>query len=739
MYGEEFNPNLYELIPQTADHVHWDTGESWNEVNDGMSDTTLRAGGGHAHSGLMIYLGDNWPERYRNSSFTLNFHGRRINNDILVRRGSGYVGKHADDLFLVRDEWFRGIDLIYGPDGSVFVADWSDTGECHEHDGVHRSSGRIYRISYGEPRELVAFDLSELDDEQLAAMQLEKNDWYVRQCRRLLQERAAAGIDLSAARDALERQFANESDERRKLRAMWALEVIGALDEAWLVQQLAHPGEYVRAWAIRLLMNRQRINREAVDRMTTMATNESSSMVRLYLAAALQQLPFAERWDIAAGLAARLEDADDRQLPLMIWYGLEAAVPHNPDRAIAMCRDPVIPLVRRHIARRITSEIESTPASVDRLIRLASEQSEPSRQLDILQGMADALEGRRKIMPPSSWPLAAEVFASSPSADVRGAARELGLIFRDKRAIAELEAIVADPLADASSRCSALRLLVDEQAPGTLALIRRVLDDDDLTNECIRGFAAFDDPSIPDLILRRFHSLDRAGKSLAIDTLSSRVAYGRALLESLASGFIPRDAISASQARQLYDLQDKEIISSLERLWGVVRPTAADKQQQIQDLRDLLTEDRVEDADPARGRDIFDKACSSCHKLYGEGRSVGPDLTGSDRHNLTYLLENIIDPSASVGKDFRATLILTEDGRAISGVIVARTDRTIKLRTQTEEIIVSVDEIAELIDQDVSLMPDGILNQLSKREICDLIAYLMTRSQTPRAAKEHTD
>ncbi|HIL25530.1 MAG TPA: dehydrogenase, partial [Verrucomicrobia bacterium] len=101
---------------------------------------------------MMIYLGDNWPVKYRGRLFTLNFHGLRMNQDMLHRKGAGYVGKHAPDFMKTKDKWFRGIELSYGPDGGVYVLDWSDIGECHENDGIHRTSGRIYKITHGKTR-----------------------------------------------------------------------------------------------------------------------------------------------------------------------------------------------------------------------------------------------------------------------------------------------------------------------------------------------------------------------------------------------------------------------------------------------------------------------------------------------------------------------------------------------------------------------------------------------------------
>ncbi len=138
------NPYVYELMGQTADHYHFDTGKGWTASRDGAANAF---GGGHAHCGAMIYLGDNWPDSFRGKLYTLNFHGRRMNVERLEREGSGYVGKHDGDLFLCPDPFFRGIDLTYGPDGGVYVLDWSDTGECHESTGVHRTSGRIYKIT----------------------------------------------------------------------------------------------------------------------------------------------------------------------------------------------------------------------------------------------------------------------------------------------------------------------------------------------------------------------------------------------------------------------------------------------------------------------------------------------------------------------------------------------------------------------------------------------------------------
>ena len=735
MYGADFNPHLYQLIGQTADHVHWDTGEKWSDIRLTVSDTTSAAGGGHAHSGLMIYQGDNWPARYRNSMFTLNFHGRRLNNDRLERRGAGYVGLHSDDLFFVKDEWFRGIDLLTGADGAAYIADWSDTGECHEADGVHHASGRIYRLAWGETAAPGRFDLHERTDRELVELQLQKNDWYVRQSRRLLAERHAAGSDMAGARQALLEVFNAQRDETQQLRAMWALAAIGAADDDWLREQLNHPGEHLRVWAIRLLADRETLDAATIERFMELALTERSGLVRLYLAAAMQRLPLEKRWPLAEALALRLEDAEDPQLPLMIWYGLEPAVAADPRQALALCGKPIMPLARQHIARRITSEIDGNADLVNALVVVAVEQAEPSGQLDLLRGMSDALHGRRSVTAPGAWIAAAESFSKSPSREVRDEARQLGVVFGDARAIAELRAIATDESADPEARRHALRTLAEVGGLETLALLQSLINDIELANEAIRGLAAYDDAAIPSLVLVQYTALDPAGRTLAIDALCSRPAYARELLRAIEGGVIEPDAISASHARQIAGFNDETLTKDLERLWGSVRPTAADKREQIERLRIVLEGGKIADGDASQGRLLFDKACSACHVLYGQGKIVGPDLTGSDRHNLSYLLENVIDPSASVGKDFHTTAVLLSSGQAISGVVLEKTDQTLRLRTQTEEVTVDLDDVEEMVEQNLSLMPDGLLTQLTDDQIGDLFAYLRSTAQVPLPAK----
>ncbi|CAN5656190.1 c-type cytochrome [soil metagenome] len=737
MYGEPFDPHLYELIDQTADHYHWDiAGESWNDIEPSRpSPSTDQAGGGHAHSGLLIYQGGNWPETYRNSVFAINLHGHRINRDTLERQGAGYVGRHAPDFARTNDPWFRAVELITGQDGGVYVADWTDIGECHENDGVHRSSGRIYKIVYGNKKFLPipAWDnLENQPDNLLARLQMDRNEWTVRQARRVLRDRAADGQDMAAVHQELQRIYKGSDDPRHKLRALWALQVTGGTSETWLQEQLGQADEHVRTWAIRLLVDEGAPSAAVVRAFEALAAEDPSGLVLLYLASALQKLEPADRWPLAEALLKRSEFADDPVLPLMVWYGIGPAVPELPARAASLAASSQLPLVREHIARRLTVDLEAVPEPLSQLVEQAGRSLDSGGRRDVLAGMAEALRGRRRASAPASWGPLADTFAQDEDEEVRRLARELAVVFGDGRALEELFQLAKSSEADLDARRNALRVLVEARAEGLLPMLRDWLSHRDLAADAVRGLATIDDPSIPTLLLDRYGRLSPSAKAEAVVALSNRPASVRALLEAVADGTIGREQVSAFQVRQLLGSTDENVRQQAAELWPELRAIPAEKQARIDRLKDQLGPENRAPADLSRGRLLFDQTCASCHVLFGAGDPIGPDLTGAQRSDLGYLLENIIDPSASVAEEYRVSTVALADGRVFDGIVSDRSGATLTIQTPTERILVARDEVEAIRDSELSLMPEGQLDVLSPEEIRDLIAYLMSPRQVPR-------
>lgn len=346
------NPFIYDDIKTHGDHVHF-VGNQWND-NDRASSASL--GGGHAHAGMMIYLGGSWPTEYIGKAFMNNIHGARINMDIPERVGSGYVGHHGHDFINFQDKWSQILNLLYDQDGSVYMIDWYDANQCHHTriDGHDRSNGRIFKVVYNN-QPTTRIDLQAMSDDDLAKLQTSPYEFRARHARQVLQERAAKDRITDTARQILVDTFNNAKETPIKLRAMWTLHVTGGL--GFLEDQaLQSPDEYIRSWAIQLAMEDHQASPEQLKMFTKMAGSDPSPMVRMYLASALQRLPLDERLPIITGLVAHGEDAGDHNLPLMYWYGMEPVVGADAAAGIKLLTECKIPLLRQYITRRMTTE-----------------------------------------------------------------------------------------------------------------------------------------------------------------------------------------------------------------------------------------------------------------------------------------------------------------------------------------------------------------------------------------------
>ncbi len=730
------NPRAYSLIDFHADHWHFDQGKNWADSRDGAANAL---GGGHSHIGAMIYQGDNWPAEYRGRLFTLNQHGRRMNAEILERTGSGYVAHHGPDFMLAEDKWFRGIDLSYGPDGSVFVIDWCDSGECHERNGVHRSSGRIFKISYGDAKPSTIGDLHTLSTDALLKLHTHANEWFSRQARRELAARVDAG-ERGSAKAGLHTLFDSHDDSVVKLRVLWSLHVIGGNDEAFLLAQLKSKNEAIRAWAVRLLCDglpadslmsvrvndaqSQAVAAKIAHALATLAAQDSSALVRLALASSLQHLPASQRVGIAAGLVSHKEDANDHNLPLLIWYGLIPVAESESSALAKLGANCALPITTRYISRRLAEDIEKNPTPLNELLSTAS----ATNTTDILAGISEALSGWRKAHKPDAW----DAFVAkikSEAVDTQAAVRELSVVFGDGRALDAVKAVALDAKAELKARKAALQTLIDNQPPDLRQICEKLLSAKFLNSLAASGLARFDDPAIGKKLVAAYKQLHQSERPQLLATLVSRPTFAQPLLDAVGTGKIARTDLSAFHARQIRSFNNEALNAQLAKVWGELRDTAADKLALITKFKKALTPEVLAKADKSQGRMLFSALCASCHRLYGEGNDIGPDLTGAGRDNLDYLLENIIDPSAVVSADFRMTVVNMKDGRVLNGFITSRADRTVTLRTMTEKMAIEKDQITSSQEMPQSLMPEGLMLAFNEVQVHDLFAYLMHRSQ----------
>lgn len=359
--GNHFNPYTYDDIKTIADHVHW-VGNRGPHAGNFRS---ASAGGGHAHAGAMIYLGgDTWPEKYRDNIFMNNINGSRLNIDQLNREGSGYVATHQNDFMAMNDSWSQWLNFKYGPDGSVFAIDWYDQNQCHSpNPDVHdKSLGRIFKISH-ENDQWVKVDLSKESSVALANYQTHKNEWYARQARTILQERGAT----PEAKKALKEILANNPETTNRLRALWTLHVTHGLSEEDLGNLMSDADEYIRSWSIQLAVEGKTVSSQTMSNFESMAKNDKSALVRLYLASAMLRLEAPQRWEVMAALVQRSEDLEDHNMPLMLWYAVEPLASLDADRALALAEKAVNPLVLKYTVQKL-GELK-TPEATAALVK----------------------------------------------------------------------------------------------------------------------------------------------------------------------------------------------------------------------------------------------------------------------------------------------------------------------------------------------------------------------------------
>lgn len=737
MYGEDLNPFAYKLIEQTADHVHWDAStEEWTAQRKGVTEGTSKAGGGHAHSGMMIYQGDNWPKEYRGGMFTVNLHGLRLNHDAIERSGATYVGKHRPDLMQAKDPWFRAVDLMPGPDGGVYVLDWSDIGECHENDGVHRTSGRIYKVDFDKPAKLAAdFDLAKKTTAELIALQSHANEWYGRTARRLLQERFVAGEDFSAVHQQLWAELVKPANPKLQLRRLWILAVTGGLKYDRLVPLLQLDDEHIRVAVVKLIAEHFPNEKSVAQTFNRLASRDSSGLVVTFVASALQQLPASARFTIASSIIKRRELANDRVLPLMLWYGLEPVVATNVEAALKVVGDSQMPLVTECITRRLTGEMDRRPEVGQQLTAALMKAPSSETKLAALTGMALATRGWQKVPAPKGWTeFAAANNRDDTNPEVRGLVQELSVVFGDGRAIAEVLKLVGDGNQSTDSRRQAIQSLAAAKTEGLSPLLRNLITNRDLADAAVNGLAALDLTASAPLFIENYNRMPRPGRDAVVTALASRPAEAKLLLTAVANQKIPARDVSPFLLRQMQLLDKGSLNEQILSLWPDQRLIAADRVELIAKYRDQLDESTRAAAELPNGRMLFEKNCAKCHKLFGQGGAIGPELTGAQRSNLNYLLENIVDPSATLATNFRMSIILRNDGRVVSGVIGEQTDRTITVQTPTEKVTINRADIDEIQPSKLSLMPDGLFNTLKPNEVRDLIGYLMSPQQVPLSA-----
>ena len=373
-----------------------------------------------------------------------------------------------------------------------------------------------------------------------------------------------------------------------------------------------------------------------------------------------------------------------------------------------------------------------------RLVQVLTQTEDTEFQRDVLKGMSDALKGSRQVAMPVGWQQVEDNLHVSGDSQVRALVQSLSLKFGSTRALAELRNTLADDSALISARRLALESLLGIRDSGLAPTLQALLNTPALRRETLRALASYDDVTTPAAILAVYPNLFPTEKRDALNTLTSRATFAKPLLAAIGRGAISRRDLGADLIRQLRNLRDEDLNRELERVWGVARDSSADKQAEIARYRQIFRAGGSTPGDAARGRGVFARTCAQCHILFGAGREVGPDLTGSNRGDLEYILQNMVDPNAVIPNDYRGSTLETKDERIITGIIGEQDDKSVTIVTANETLTIPRDEIDLINSSEISMMPEELLANLAEQEVRDLIYYLTRPGQAPLIAAADT-
>jgi putative heme-binding domain-containing protein len=743
-YGLAWDPEGAAIV----EACHWANDHLFHFVEDGYYKRqagayppyAMRIGSitdhGHqktAYCGLAYFDSDAYPEEYRGRLYTGNIHGGCINVDALARDGSSYIARARPDFLTAHDAWFMPVAQKVGPDGCLYVLDWYDRYHCYQDanrdpEGIDRLKGRLYRVRYGDSPRAPRFDLAAEADEELIRRLASPNIYFRETAQRLLAERNTPAI-RARLRDLI---MDVSAPRKARMHALWALIGAGGLEPELHARLLDHPDASYRAWGVRAAGECRRVGPALLSAIAARA-RDGSPDVQLQVAVAATRVEGLDPLPILVEVLSSC--GEDRLIPAIAWANLHPLLPTQADRFARLVEGADLhaaPALARLLPRavdRILGEPDAGLGPVGAIVgRLATR--DVGLALECLSAASDRAremsEARRGELREQLRPVVQRALADDPDGPLALGARllaaRLGMGASDASAVRD-RLTAADQPEDA--RLMALDVLIALKDPALPDAIDRVLSAGapGFLARVLSNLGRADAPRIGEVVLAKYPTLDPQLKPLAVDLLLERGPWARKLLDAVLAGKLPRSTLDANHLRKILESNDREAIWAVEKAWGTVRGERDPRREQVvAEMGEYL---RGHPGDPEAGRAVFKRLCAQCHAIYGEGETLGPDLTSNGRGSFDQLLASVFDPSLVIGQPYRTTTVVTEGGRSLTGLVAEDSDRRIVLALPGggKEVIPRID-VKYTRTSELSMMPEGIETILDRRELADLFAFL---------------
>jgi putative heme-binding domain-containing protein len=483
-----------------------------------------------------------------------------------------------------------------------------------------------------------------------------------------------------------------------------------------------------------------------LSQLADLSSKELHPEVRSQLAATCKRLEGEGSVTILKNLILNQKDTQDPDLPLQLWWALESKSESHRAAVLSIFENQRIwsnelvleSLLKKLMQRYVMAAGKDNYAAAATLVKLAPSSKESKILID---GIHEGLRGTEISALPAALIAAIEPYR----AEMRQELLAISLRQGDKKAFSESVAMLSDTKSNSKAKINLIQIIGEINNPAGVPALLNVAEDTKadpvIRIAALQAVQRFDDIEIASRLIKSYHSKLRGDLSVREATLNlfaTRVNWALQFLKTvdrLASSQtatmlegINKDDVSLQVARQFQTLNNPVVTSMVERIWPSVRmASSSDKNNRINKITRLV---QSAQGDPGKGRGIYIKTCGSCHKLFDEGGTIGPELTGYDRRNLNDLLINIIDPNAYIREGYLMNQITTKDGRTIMGTIKSREGNTITLQSLSgEQEVIGNDKILSIQESKSSLMPERLLDGMSDKETIDFFSYLMKQQK----------
>lgn len=664
-------------------------------------------------TGIAIYRGAAYPERYRGQVFLGNPAGNLIHRRALTPKGATFVASRIDDgceFVASTDNWFRPVNILNAPDGTLHIIDmyreivehpWSipDDIKAHLDLSSGRDRGRIYRLAPEGFKAQPPPRLGKATTAELVAHLENPNAWWRETAQRLLYQRQ----DREAV-PALRKLAAGSESPLGRLHALGALDGLGALEDRDILAALAHPTAGLREHGLRLAEPRLAKSPELAATVTKLA-DDPDARVRFQAAIALGELPGDERTALLAKILCR-----------------DAADPWARYAVLSSAKDRELKLLDLMLADKGLATADGGPATVSLLANTIGSRGQAGEPEALLQrvvadGVPEKLRTTAVLGLGDGLVRTGKTFQAVKVDPASVEGKLLAGLFRSAVATAGSE--TASPAARAQSAALLVHVPFAESRPA----FEKMLDPagpSELQLAAVRALRSIPADEVPGLLLKEWKGYTPAVRGEVLTTLTSRTPWAAALLDAVAAKAVSPADLGTVPKIVLTNHRDPKVKARAAELLG--KATTAARADVLARYKPVLTEK----GNTTRGLAVFKRECATCHFAAGVGTSVGPAIAAIGTRTPDALLTAILDPNREVDPRYLTYTVHTTDGRTLSGIITAETATTVTLRRADGTDVVLRSRIEELRSAGVSLMPEGLEKTIPPTDMADLLAFLAT-------------